>query len=225
MLSLNFFAILWFLALWAGYTLFAKNKAKSTLCLASEMRKKRIHWMQQMLARENRIADVSIISTLERNITFFASSSMLIMAGLLTAMTSADKLSKILSDIVHIASQNEQEIQLKLGLLICIFVFAFFQFTWALRQYGFAGILVGAAPERGALSLDQHVQFANRAAKVIDQAAHSFNYGLRAIYFSLAALSWFVDARLFMLASVVVVLVMYQREFHSKVLKALHDCA
>lgn len=225
MLSLNFFAIIWFLALWAGYTLFAKNKAKNTLCLASEMRKKRIHWMQQMLSRENRIADVSIISTLERNITFFASSSMLIMAGLLTAMTSADKLAKILSDMVHISSHTEQEIQLKLGLLVCIFVFAFFQFTWALRQYGFAGVLIGAAPERGALSFDQHVQFANRAAKVIDQAAHSFNYGLRAIYFSLAALSWFVDARLFMLASVVVVLVMYQREFHSKVLKALHDCA
>lgn len=225
MLSLNLLALIWFLLLWGGYTLFSKQKARSTLCLASEMRKKRIHWMQQMLARENRIADVSIISTLERNITFFASSSMLIMAGLLTAVTSADELSLILSAMVHIEPQSEQEIQIKLGLLLCIFVFAFFQFTWALRQYGFAGILVGAAPEKGALSLDQHVQFANRAAKVIDQAAHSFNYGLRAIYFSLSALSWFIDARVFMLASVVVVLVMYQREFHSKVLKALHDCA
>jgi uncharacterized membrane protein len=58
---------------------------------------------------------------------------------------------------------------------------------------------------------------------VIDQAAHSFNYGLRAIYFSLATLAWFINVWLFMAATIVVLFVMKHREFHSKALKALQD--
>ena len=106
----------------------------------------------------------------------------------------------------------------------CSFVFAFFQFTWSLRQYGFCGVLIGAAPDGRNLNEEDQALYANRAAKVIDQAGHSFNYGLRSIYFSLSALSWFIDPVLFMITSVVVMIVMKQREFHSKVLKALQEC-
>lgn len=225
MTVIDIIALCWFLAAWMGYTLFSKNQATKRLCLASELRKKRIQWMQQMLARDMRMPDVSIISTLERNITFFASSSMLIIAGLLTAMSSAEEIEQIMRQFAFFAPQTIQHIQVKLLVIIGIFVYAFFQFTWALRQYGFGGVLIGAAPEEGTLSLEQHVQFANRAAKVIDQAAHSFNYGLRAIYLSMAALTWFIDATAFIITTIVAVLIMYHREFHSKALKALRDCA
>lgn len=216
-------ALIWFFSLWIGYTLFAKHKARSVSCLASELRQKRTRWMSQMLLRENRVADVSIISTLERNITFFASSSLLILAGLLTAMASIDKLERMLEQLALPAPQSPEQIQLKLLVLIIIFVFAFFQFTWSLRQYGFAGVLVGAAPNGNVLTEQEVEDYANRTAKVVDQAGHSFNYGLRAIYFSLATLSWFISTELFMAASVVTMLVMHQREFHSKALKALKD--
>jgi uncharacterized membrane protein len=103
-------------------------------------------------------------------------------------------------------------------------VFGFFQFTWSLRQYGFGGVLIGAAPDGKALTDEEQLLYANRTAKVIDQAGHSFNYGLRAIYFSLAALTWFIDAWIFMVVTVLVVLILKQREFHSKILKALQEC-
>ncbi len=98
-------------------------------------------------------------------------------------------------------------------------MFSIFQFTWSLRQYGVGGVLIGVAPDGRGLSEIDLMLYANRAAKVIDQAAHSFNYGLRAIYFSLATLAWFIDTRLFMLATVLVVFRMKHREFHSKALK------
>jgi uncharacterized membrane protein len=44
---------------------------------------------------------------------------------------------------------------------------------------------------------------------------------LRAYYFSLAALSWFVSPWLFMAATTVVVAVLYTREYGSHVLKTL----
>jgi uncharacterized membrane protein len=222
--SIDLISVIWFFSLWVGYTLFAKHRAKQVSCLSFELRRKRNDWMQNMLLRDNKMADVGLISTLERNVTFFASSTLLILAGLLTAMTSADKLSLMLSNLVPWATYTEGSVQLKLMLLLFIFVFAFFQFTWSLRQYGFCGVLIGAAPDGRAMATEEQQLYANRASKVIDQAGHSFNYGLRAIYFSLSALAWFIDPRLFMVAAVVVMLVMKQREFHSKVLKALQEC-
>lgn len=224
MAILDMAAVAWFFLLWVGYTLFAKKRARSVSCLSFELRRKRNDWMQKMLLRDNKMADVGLISTLERNVTFFASSTLLILAGLLTAMASAEKLSLMLSGLVPWASFSESAVQLKLLLLTFIFVFAFFQFTWSLRQYGFCGVLIGAAPDGRGMTTEEQQLYANRASKVIDQAGHSFNYGLRAIYFSLSALTWFIDPLLFMAASVVVMLVMKHREFHSKVLKALQEC-
>lgn len=217
-------ALCWFSLVWSGYTLYAKRKAKVVSCLSFEMRRKRNHWMQQMLRRDNKMADVGLISTLERNVSFFASSCLLILAGLLTVLTSSERLSHILSGLIPWSVQSETQIQVKVLLLAFIYVFSFFQFTWSLRQYGFGGVLIGAAPDGKELTTEEQLLYANRTAKVIDQAGHSFNYGLRAIYFSLAALTWFIDAWIFMLVTVLVVVILKQREFHSKILKALQEC-
>lgn len=225
MLSIiDIMALIWFSLLWGGYTLYAKRRAKVVSCLSFEMRRKRNHWMQQMLRRENKMADVGLISTLERNVTFFASSCLLILAGLLTVLTSSERLSNMLTGLIPWSMQTETQIQIKILLLAFIYVFAFFQFTWSLRQYGFCGVLIGAAPDGRAMPVEEQDIYANRTAKVIDQANHSFNYGLRAIYFSLAALTWFIDSVLFMGATVVVLLILKHREFHSKVLKSLQQC-
>lgn len=217
-------ALGWFSLVWSGYTLYAKRKAKVVSCLSFEMRRKRNHWMQQMLRRDNKMADVGLISTLERNVSFFASSCLLILAGLLTVLTSSERLSHVLSGLIPWSVQSETQIQVKILLLALIYVFGFFQFTWSLRQYGFGGVLIGAAPDGKGLTDEEQLLYANRTAKVIDQAGHSFNYGLRAIYFSLAALTWFIDAWIFMVVTVLVVLILKQREFHSKILKALQEC-
>jgi uncharacterized membrane protein len=220
---LDSIAVGWFLLVWIGYTLFAKNKARQVSCLSYELRRKRTAWMEQMLVRDNKMADVALISTLERNVSFFASSSMLILAGLLTALASSDKIAVVLQQVLPWMHQVDGLLQFKILALVLIYIFTFFQFTWSLRQYGFGGVLIGAAPDGRALSPEELQQYANKAAKVIDQAAHSFNYGLRAIYFSLALLAWFINAWLLMVATVVVMLVMKHREFHSKALKALQQ--
>ncbi|MBU0911954.1 MAG: DUF599 family protein [Gammaproteobacteria bacterium] len=221
---LDLIAVTWFLSLWIGYTIVAKRKARTVSCLSFELRRKRNDWMKQMLTRDNKMADVGLISTLERNVSFFASSTLLMLAGLLTALASSGSISEVLSYLTPWATQNKETVQVKILFLAVIYVFAFFQFTWSLRQYGFGGVLIGAAPDGREMTSEEQALYANRTAKVIDQAGHSFNYGLRSIYFSLATLSWFIDPRLFMATSVIVLLIMKHREFHSKVLKALQEC-
>ncbi|OGO77161.1 MAG: hypothetical protein A2203_14630 [Chromatiales bacterium RIFOXYA1_FULL_46_5] len=221
---LDLIAVVWFLSLWTSYTIVAKRKARTVSCLSFELRRKRNDWMKQMLNRDNKMADVALISTLERNVSFFASSTLLILAGLLTALASSNSISEVLTYLTPWAAQNKETVQVKILFLAVIYVFAFFQFTWSLRQYGFGGVLIGAAPDGREMTSEEQALYANRTAKVIDQAGHSFNYGLRSIYFSLATLSWFIDPRLFMATSVLVLLIMKHREFHSKVLKALQEC-
>ena len=63
--------------------------------------------------------------------------------------------------------------------------------------------------------------YAFYAARVIDLAGMSYNHGLRAYYFALSVLAWFINPYLFILASSFVVAVLYRREFKSRSLKAL----
>jgi uncharacterized membrane protein len=52
-------------------------------------------------------------------------------------------------------------------------------------------------------------------------AGESFNDGLRGYYFAIAGMTWFVQPALFMIATTVVVAVLYFREFHSSALHAI----
>jgi uncharacterized membrane protein len=62
-----------------------------------------------------------------------------------------------------------------------------------------------------------------RAARISDIATRHFNSGIRAYYFALAALGWFVHPWLLIAASVFVLLVLWRREFHSATLAALKE--
>ena len=65
--------------------------------------------------------------------------------------------------------------------------------------------------------------YADRAAEMVKAAAESFHDGLRAYYFSFAAMAWFLSPLAMLLASFVVVVVLYGREFHGDVLKILGE--
>jgi uncharacterized membrane protein len=128
------------------------------------------------------------------------------------------------SKIPYFFNATEAAWDVKIILLICVFVFAFFRFTWALRQFNFCAIVIGAAPSAvGFIAQGEAAQasFANRVGKLIALAGESFNDGLRAYYFAIAALTWFLQPQAFMLATSIVVVILYYREFRSAVLHTL----
>lgn len=220
---LNIGAAFWLLICWAGYARFARKRARTDHCLASVLHVYRKNWMIEMLSRENRIADTALIASLERNVSFLASTSILIIAGFVTIMASIDKVYITITALPFAnESMSAHQLQLKIILLLVIYVYAFFTLTWAMRQYGFCSILLGAAPAHDAdISEDERRRYAVSTAKIIDQAGHSYNYGLRAYYFSLAILPWFFNTYFFIAAVGAVVFVLYRREFHSTTLNAL----
>ena len=208
---------------WAGYTVFARRKAKTAWCLASSMQWYRVEWMLRMLERDVRIPDAAILGNLERVIGFFASTSILILAGLVTALSADTAAVEVLSSLPFAQETTTGQFDAKVLVLILIYIFAFFNFTWSLRQYSFANVLLGAAPliDEEEVSRDERRRYAISAAKVIDQAGHSYNYGLRSFYFSMAVMGWFIHPLLFVAGYLMVVLVLFLREFRSRTLQVI----
>lgn len=221
---LNLGAIVWFFALWTGYASFARHRAKVSYSLSSVLQIYRKQWMLAMLRRDNRISDTALIAGLERQTTFLASTSIFVIAGIITILASIEQVHSTLTALPFVNREmTARQLQFKILLLLAIYVYAFFTLTWAVRQYGFSSILLGAAPLANDpdVSDETRVRYASSAAKVIDQAGHSYNYGLRAYYFSLSVLPWLFNSWLFMLSVTLVVIVLFRREFRSRSLETL----
>ena len=127
----------------------------------------------------------------------------------------------VIQSLPYADPSNHLAIQLKLALLAFVFVLAFFHFTWSMRQYGFLNVMIGAAPIDLAGKNENLKHYAKQMAVVQDQAAHSYNYGLRSYYFALAVICWFIHPLLFTFASLFVVFTLYNREFKSKAVRAI----
>ncbi len=215
-------AFIWFMLCFSGYFIYSQRKAETTHCLSSVLHQYRQTWMERLLQRDVRVADTTVLANLERSVTFFASSTMLILAGLMTVMSSAEKVIDLVADVPFAVIASRAEWELKLLLLVGLFMYAFFKFTWSLRQYGFCAVMLGGAPTPDEqISERERTAAAIRMARVASLAANNFNQGLRTYYFSLAVIGWFINPWLFMALSTGIVWVLYRREFKSRTLEEL----
>jgi uncharacterized membrane protein len=217
---LDVLAVLWFFLGWLGYARFAHWRAGHIPSLLSMMQYYRRNWWVRIIERELRMIDTSILANLSNTSTFFASTTLLILGGLLAVLGSTEKLMALIQGLPFQARTSSELWEVKIGLLIGIFVYGFFKFTWSLRQYAMAAVLVGAAPKVPREAEDE-ASFIDGATRITHQAAEHFNFGLRAYYFGLAALAWFLNAWFFMAATTWVVFVLYWREFRSQALAAI----
>ena len=212
---------------WIGYAVFAKRRSTMQPSLLDTTNHIRRQWMLQSTYREVRVVDGIVIQNLSTSPSFFASTTILIIGGLLAVLGTTEKASELVREIPFAARTSVLVFDLKVVFLLGIFVYAFFRFTWSLRQYTFGALLVVALPERDDISAmgdageAMRQSFAERAGRVVGMAAETFNDGLRAYYFAFAAIGWFFSPLVFALATAGVVYILYQREFRSDVLGVL----
>jgi len=215
-------ALLLFFAGWGGYVWFARHLAHQRPSLLASTNRIRRDWMLQVTHREVRVVDGVLLQVMSTSPSFFASTTILIIGGLL-ALLGSSSASQVVSEIPFAVRTSSLVFDMKVALMLSIFVYAFFRFTWSMRQYTFGALMVASAPEAlqfAELQLSREA-FAERAGRVVGLAAETFNDGLRACYFAFAALGWFVSPVLFAVATGVVIYVLYQRAFHSDVLAVL----
>ncbi|WP_431281705.1 DUF599 domain-containing protein [Humitalea sp. 24SJ18S-53] len=220
--ALDLLALLIFVACWAGYASVVDRvpsiRARSVIAAMDEHRRR---WMIAALERENRISDVSIIGNLMTSTSFLANTCIFILGGLLALLASPDMGRRVLGALPLLEAQiTDGAWEMRIALMLIIFVRAFFELTWALRQFNYGSILIGGLG-RG----PSHTRAAEVAARVINRAARHFNTGLRAYYFGLAALAWIIHPIALIIASLLVLQEIHRREFRSIVRDALLDPA
>jgi uncharacterized membrane protein len=221
----DWLALIWFVAVWVGYALFAKRRAQRSGSLLATTNQYRRLWMLQTTGRENRVIDGVVVQNLSTSPSFFASTTILIIGGLLALLGTSDKATELVREIPFAARTSAFVFDLKLIVMLVIYIYAFFRFTWSMRQYTFGALLIASMPdakvfERGEA---QREHYADRAGTVVGLAAETFNDGLRAYYLSFATILWFVSPIAFAIGAAAVVYLLYQREFHSEILGVLHS--
>ena len=213
-----------FLALWGGYTVYADKAAAGGRTLMTVMHGYRVRWMRRMLERDLRMQDIQALATQMRSVSLFASTTIFILGGLVALFGAADKARAVIADVPFAVPSQPGMFEVKLFGLLLIFVYAFFKFAWSLRQFNYALSVVGAAPLAGRDTADIDADLgAERMARIATLAVNSFNRGVRAYYFALAMLSWFVHPVAFVVATALVIGVIWRREFRSHTLQTLAD--
>lgn len=217
---LDWLAVTWFFGGWLGYTAYADHSRWQEGTVSAAMRRLYRQWMSEMLSRELRIVDTQILGNLLTGIGFFASTTILVIGGLIAVLGAADKAMTTLSELPLAVVQSQSLWEIKVLTLLTIFVYAFFKFAWAYRIYNYCSVMIGAAP----ITLEDKAEresYADRAGLLASLASRHFNRGLRAYFFALAVLGWFIGPIVFLGATTLVLVVIQRREFRSQSLKAL----
>jgi uncharacterized membrane protein len=103
--------------------------------------------------------------------------------------------------------------EVKTLFLIVLLASAFLKFVWSHRLFGYCAILLGAV---GVDGVDpQNIRIAHKAGQLNISAGRSFNRGLRQVYFTLAALAWYLGPVPFLIATITTSAILYRREFRS----------
>jgi uncharacterized membrane protein len=216
---LDLAALAVFLACWFGYAAVVDRvpsiRARSVIAAMDEYRRR---WMRAMVARDPRVFDGIIIGNLMSSATFLATTAIFILGGLVAMLGATEMGLRVVGALPFAATPTEALWEIKIGLLIVIFIQAFFALTWSIRQFNYCQIIVGGI---GAEADDAAYAQAETAARIANRAARHFNTGLRAYYFGLAALAWLIHPIALAVASLAVLAELHRREFRSVVREAM----
>jgi uncharacterized membrane protein len=220
---LDLIALLWFAFAWLGFGWVTDTSGIGRSSLSRAMERHRRAWMAEMLNRDVRIVDTQIMGSLQNGTAFFASTALIAVGGALTLLGQADRLVEVFRDLPLQAGPSRAEIEIKVLLLAGIYGYAFFKFGWAYRLFNYSAILIGAVPLPPFQDVEAARKAADRAARMQIIAANHFNWGLRAFFFSIAFLGWFVNAWVLLATTTCILLVLLRRQYASRARAAAED--
>lgn len=196
--------------LWLGWRIGHPSARRPSVTVL--MQDYRLQWMQVMATRQPRIFDAQIMMSLRQSTSFFASTCLLAMGGLLALIGNVDPLQGVATRLTNMES-GSAVLQVKLFLPLFMLGNAFLKFVWSNRVFGYCSVVMGAVPNDPDDS--QTLPLALKAGHLNARAAMNFNAGLRSMYFALCALAWIAGAWVLLVGVAVTAWVVWSREFAS----------
>ena len=214
--SLDLLALACFGAATIGYGIFTSLAGVEGSTVAGAIQSHRQIWMQTMARRDSRIVDAQLLMALSNGNAFFASTSAIAIGGLAATTGSGEKAIEFLGRIPYAAATSPLLWELKIVLLIAVFMYAFFKFAWAFRLSHYTAIMIGATPLPEDPDTAAREAHAARTAALIGIAADHANSGLRSFYYAMAAMAWLFHPLAFIAVTTWVVLILARRDFFSR---------
>lgn len=210
---LDFVALAAFVLVWIGYGIIFDGICRRPTSINAQMLLIREAWMMRMLRRDVRIMDSTLIGHSIHSATFFASTTIILLAALVGVMGSAERVHSTAVNLsILFAGTSQGMFEMKVLLLIAIYVYAFFKFTWAIRQFNYFCAIIGAAPEAAS---EPSRAMAKRMSMLLTHAIWQFNSGVRAHYFAIAALGWLIHPLVFLGLTLLVPGLLVRRQLFS----------
>lgn len=197
---------------WAGLGWLIESDRLPRPSVTILMQEYRRDWMREMITRQPRIFDASILSSLRQGTNFLASASMIALGGLLALIGNSERLLGVAEDLT-LGGQPTLVVEIKLMATGIFLLYAFLKFVWSNRLFGYCAVLMAAVPNDP--DDPRALPRAMQAAEVNIRAALNFNRGLRSLYFSLGSLTWLLGPLPLILGALAVSWMIWSRDFAS----------
>lgn len=196
---------------WAAYAPLLGAFGRGTL--NAQLHVVRRRWMRLSSARVNPTFDAVLLGHIINAVAFFASATLLVLAGLLGALVNVVNIHAMMRELHFAVPMSVSLFALKLAVVAFVLGLSFFSFTYALRKLTYTLALVGGLAEGEATGAARHQ--VEQAATVLTEAVKSFNNGIRGYYFAVAALFLFIGAAVSMLMTAAVLGLLFYRQTRS----------
>lgn len=184
------------------------EKLRPSLSVIMNLQRRR--WVANA-ARRDTPFDAILSGNIMQSVSFLASTAVLMVLAVFAVFGQLPALMQALESLSLDRTYSIVEVQLHLVVMLAMFVLAFFAFTLSLRQFNHFCIMLGAMDQETANS-EAEVE---AIARMNALGAQNFNSGIRAYYFSVATVAWFVSEWLSIAVCAATVLILAHREFFS----------
>ncbi|MBK1720065.1 DUF599 domain-containing protein [Thiocystis violacea] len=194
-------------ALLAAYHLYLaiRERREPLSTLQGVNRSARRAWVQVIMADPSLgILGVQTLRNSTMTATFLASTSVVLVMGVLTLSGQADRIAESWHASNPLGSRHPILWELKLLVLLVDLLVAFFSFTLSIRLYNHLGFQISLPRERRPAVIDPE-----RVARHLNRAGAFFSVGMRAYYLAVPLVFWLFAPQLMAAASLILVIVLY----------------
>lgn len=193
-----------------AYNIVVPQVEKLRPSLSTIMNMQRRRWVANAAVRESPF-DAILSGNIMGSVSFLASTAVLLILAIFAVFGQVPALMAALDSLSLDRTYTTLDVQLHLVVMLAMFVLAFFAFTLSLRQFNHFCIMLGAIDHSTPISPEE----IDAITRMNALGARNFNSGIRAYYFSVATVAWFVSEWLPIVTCLLTILILAHREFFS----------
>lgn len=218
---LDLTALAVFLLAWLFYEPFIRWLGRGGRLINTDMTVIRAAWMRNMVGRENRFMDGQLLGQALNSTSFFTSSNLILMAAIGGALFGGERTFRSASSLALVQTSSRVLFEAQLALVLACLARGLLDLIWTIRQLNYCIAAIGAVPVQ--VQDEDHHAYGEVVSRLLNPALSSFNRGVRAYYFALAAAAWLFGAWAFLLATAGAVSLLVWRQRRSPTARAVAD--